>query len=189
MTNETPNQGSSFKDWVRHVWDEGLARHVVIEKTAVNKQAINLPLTFVLVGGVLAPWLLAAGLVIAVLRGYSIRIQGGGGEPAPTDAVKKAAADASEKAQSLLGDAVDKTTDLAGKAVDRAKNMGGDSDDASQDVAEKAQSVLDEAVDETADLAGEAVDHAEEAGEAIAEAAREAAEDFEARLPEGESRP
>ncbi len=97
MSIESPNSGRSFGEWVRYVWDEGLARHVIIEKAAEGKRPVNLPLTFVLVGGLLAPWLLALGVLVAVLRGYAIRVEGGG-QPAPTEPLDEAAADVSESA-------------------------------------------------------------------------------------------
>lgn len=141
MSIESPNSGRSFGEWVRYVWDEGLARHVIIEKAAEGKRPVNLPLTFVLVGGLLAPWLLALGVLVAVLRGYAIRVEGGG-QPAPTEPLDEAAADVADEAQSILDETTDETADLAGEAVDSVH----DAADKAEEAAESVEDTVEEAV-------------------------------------------
>lgn len=63
----------SFGDRVKHVIHEGNVRHVVASKE--GKRALDLPLTLVLICGVLAPWLLAILLVIGLLLGYSMHLE------------------------------------------------------------------------------------------------------------------
>jgi hypothetical protein len=68
-----PAPRSSFGDRVRWLWHEGLVRHVVVQKD--GHRPIDLPLTAIIVGGVLAPWLLAIGVVVAVITGYKMETE------------------------------------------------------------------------------------------------------------------
>ncbi len=83
METPAPDQAagpSSFGDRVRWAWHEGLVRHVVVHKD--DKRPLDLPLTAVIVGGILAPWLLAIGVVVAVIAGYKMETERHE-EPAP----------------------------------------------------------------------------------------------------------
>lgn len=73
MTDSATSQSRTFGEWVRFLWYEGSVRHVIIHKD--EHQPIDLPLVLVLAAAVFAPWLLAIGIVVAVVKGYAIRIE------------------------------------------------------------------------------------------------------------------
>lgn len=122
MTGESPAPSRSFRQWLGYIWAEGLARHVIVEKKSEGKRPVNLPLTFIIAGGILAPWLLALGVVAAVVFGYSLHVEGGG-QPAPAepeaavDDAESTVAEAAEKAQEMA-DAVEDTVEEAVTGLD-----------------------------------------------------------------------
>lgn len=132
MTTES-NTGRSFGEWLRYIWAEGLARHVIIEKAEEGRRPVDLPLTFVLIGGVLAPWLLALGVIVAVLLGYAIRVEGGG-EQAAT-AAEDSPADAGERA-----------ADAASEAASEAEGFGAEAAEKAQEAADSVEDTVEEAV-------------------------------------------
>jgi len=67
---------------MRWAWHEGLVRHVIVHKD--GNRPIDLPLTAVIVGGILAPWLLAIGVVVAVITGFKMETERH--EPPPPEA-------------------------------------------------------------------------------------------------------
>lgn len=73
MSQQQASQSRSFSEWITYIWAEGLARHVVVEKA--EHRPVDLPLTFVVIAAVVAPWLVAIGVVIAVLKGYRLFVE------------------------------------------------------------------------------------------------------------------
>jgi hypothetical protein len=65
------NEEGGFKAWVRRVWREGKIIHVVVTHKD-GRRLIDIPLTIVVIGGVLAPWALAIGVVAGVILGAAI---------------------------------------------------------------------------------------------------------------------
>ena len=68
----------SFTERAKDVVRQGNRRHVIVEKG--DHRVVYLPLTIVLLAALLAVWLVAILLVIAVLNGYSITVEPGGAE-------------------------------------------------------------------------------------------------------------
>jgi len=62
----------SFGERLTYWWHESLVRHVRIEKE--TKTALNLPLLVVIVAAVVAPWLAAGAVIVALVMGYHIRM-------------------------------------------------------------------------------------------------------------------
>jgi integral membrane sensor domain MASE1 len=60
-----------FKGWIKYLWQEGLARKFII--THEEKNVIHLPLLIVILAALVAPWLVAIGIVIAVVVNRSQR--------------------------------------------------------------------------------------------------------------------
>ena len=63
MDTSTSEQETGFKAFVRRVWQAGLERRVTV--TREERTLVDVPLTVIVIGGVLAPWLLALGAVDA----------------------------------------------------------------------------------------------------------------------------
>lgn len=61
-----------FMGWVKYLWAEGLLRKLIVDREGAN--VVRLPLTIVVVGALVAPWVLAIGLVIAVVTGHRVSI-------------------------------------------------------------------------------------------------------------------
>lgn len=74
MTPTTTPADRSFRARLRYVLPEGSVRHAVVDSKGAHRY-IDLPLTVVIVGAVLAPWLAAIGAVVAVVAGCSIRVE------------------------------------------------------------------------------------------------------------------
>lgn len=70
-TSTSPHR--SFKEWVSYVWHEGMARHVFVFRE--DHTPLDLPLIVVILGALLAPWLLAIGVVVALVAGYRLEIR------------------------------------------------------------------------------------------------------------------
>lgn len=77
----------SLTDRLRHLWSEGLARHVVVAQG--DHRVLDLPLTIVVVATVLAPWLVGAGALIALLSAHHIGIERRTGESAAAAAASE----------------------------------------------------------------------------------------------------
>ncbi|MGE0570472.1 MAG: DUF4342 domain-containing protein [Dehalococcoidia bacterium] len=73
MDTPTSDQDSGFKAFVRRVWQGGLVRRVTV--TREGRTLVDVPLTVIVIGGVLAPWLLALGAVVAVLTGCQLAVR------------------------------------------------------------------------------------------------------------------
>ncbi len=73
MDTSTSEQESGFKAFVRRVWHGGLVRRVIV--TREGRTLVDVPLTVIVIGGVLAPWLLALGAVVAVLTGCQLAVR------------------------------------------------------------------------------------------------------------------
>lgn len=71
-TNPTEEQ-SGIKGFALRVWRGGLARRVVV--TRQGRILVDLPLTVVIAGGVLAPLVLGAGAVVAVVTGCQLALR------------------------------------------------------------------------------------------------------------------
>ena len=73
MDTPTSEQETGFKAFVRRVWHGGLVRRVTV--TRDGRTLVDVPLTVIVIGGVLAPWLLALGAVVAVLTGCQLAVR------------------------------------------------------------------------------------------------------------------
>lgn len=73
MQTPTSEQESGFKALIRRVWHGGLVRRVMV--TREGRTLVDVPLTVIVIGGVLAPWLLALGAVVAVLTGCQLAVR------------------------------------------------------------------------------------------------------------------
>jgi hypothetical protein len=76
-----------FMGWVKYLWAEGLLRKLIVDKEGAN--VVRLPLTVIVAGALVAPWLIAIGLVIAVVTGHRVSITRdtpSGEEPVAEDA-------------------------------------------------------------------------------------------------------
>lgn len=71
-TNPT-EELSGIKGFALKVWRGGLARRVLV--TRQGRILVDVPLTVVVVGGVLAPWLLGLGAVAAVVTGCQLAVR------------------------------------------------------------------------------------------------------------------
>jgi|GEM_PF-3576501 len=63
----------SFSDRLKHYWNESLVRHVVFRKG--DRKALDLPLLVVIIAAIVAPWLAAGAVVVALIVGYEIRVR------------------------------------------------------------------------------------------------------------------
>ncbi|MCC6419272.1 MAG: DUF4342 domain-containing protein [Gemmataceae bacterium] len=73
---------TSLTDRLRHLWSEGLTRHVVVAQG--DHRVLDLPLTIVVVATVLAPWLVGVGALLALLTAHHIGLERRGNDaPAP----------------------------------------------------------------------------------------------------------
>lgn len=63
----------SFGDRVKYYWHESLARHVTFRKG--DRTALDLPLLVVIIAAIVAPWLAAGAVVVALIVGYEIRMR------------------------------------------------------------------------------------------------------------------
>ncbi len=66
-------EGSGLREQVKSLWRAGMVRHVYVRKE--GHTPIDLPLLLVLAGGLLAPWLLGIGVVVALLLGYRLDVE------------------------------------------------------------------------------------------------------------------
>ena len=73
QTAAEPAQKRGFGEWVKYLWDEGIARKFII--THNEKNVVDLPLLVVVVAALVAPWLVAIGIVIAVVMGATISVK------------------------------------------------------------------------------------------------------------------
>lgn len=69
-----------FKGMLKHLWAEGLARKFVVDREGSN--IARVPLSIVIIGAIVAPWLAAAGVVLAVVTGCRIAVERDGETPA-----------------------------------------------------------------------------------------------------------
>ena len=77
-TETEPEQKRGFGEWVKYLWDEGIARKFII--THDDKNIVDLPLLIVVIAALVAPWLVAIGIVIAVVLGATISVKRKGGD-------------------------------------------------------------------------------------------------------------
>lgn len=71
------DESRSFAEWAQFLWNESLARHVIVEKKG-HYRPVDLPLLLLIIAALIAPWLVAIGLVLAVIMGYALRIESRG---------------------------------------------------------------------------------------------------------------
>ena len=64
---------SGLQEQLKSLWRAGMVRHVYVRKE--GHTPIDLPLLLVLAGGLLAPWLLGIGVVVALLVGYRLDVE------------------------------------------------------------------------------------------------------------------
>ena len=77
-----------FMGWVKYLWVEGLARKFII--THDGKDVVNLPLLIVLLAALVAPWLVAIGIIVAVVMGARIAVERKAGGAEATDSIADA---------------------------------------------------------------------------------------------------
>lgn len=65
-------ENRSFGEWVEYLWHESLERHVVIRNS--ERVAFDLPLLVVIIAAVVAPWLAAGAVVVALIVGYRLEM-------------------------------------------------------------------------------------------------------------------
>ena len=159
--------GSSLMDKVKKVVHEGNVRHVVVEKD--GRRVVDLPLTLIIVGAVLAPWIVAILAVVALLLEYRISIENretlessGDDLHGMLDSGKDAVDSAAEKATDAVDSAADKvasTTDSAAEKVTSATDSAAESvKSATGSVADAAKSVTDAAAESAKSAADKADD-------------------------------
>ncbi len=64
---------TSIKDRLKHLFHEGMVRHVIVRKEP--RSIVDLPLDLIILGTLLAPWLVGIGALIALLTGYHIGME------------------------------------------------------------------------------------------------------------------
>ena len=84
-------QERSVRERVQNLWHQGMVRHVLVRKD--ERVPVDVPLNLVVLGTLLAPWLVAAGAVIGLVQGYRIEMHGEP-ESAPGDTTGAEPADA-----------------------------------------------------------------------------------------------
>jgi hypothetical protein len=67
----TPDQ-PSITERLKHLFHEGMVRHVLLRKE--ERKIVDLPLNIVLLGALLAPWLVAIGAIIGLVNGYRVEL-------------------------------------------------------------------------------------------------------------------
>ncbi|MFN0096028.1 MAG: DUF4342 domain-containing protein [Dehalococcoidia bacterium] len=92
MNTEPIQKKTGFGAWAKRVWAEGNRRHVTVAKDGRN--LVDLPLTAVVLGGLLAPWALGGGAVVAVVAGCQIGVNTPVGEPSQSPPEEELPADA-----------------------------------------------------------------------------------------------
>jgi hypothetical protein len=70
MSEQAGTSDRSFRQWVRDTWNAGMAIHAIVEKG--GRRIVDLPLNVVIIAGILAPWALGIGVVVAVIAGYRL---------------------------------------------------------------------------------------------------------------------
>jgi hypothetical protein len=68
MSAQATTGNRSFGQWVRDTWAAGMAIRVIVEKE--DRRIVDLPLNVIIIAGILAPWALGIGVVVAVVTGY-----------------------------------------------------------------------------------------------------------------------
>lgn len=71
-SNQFTSESTSITDRLKALFQEGNARHVLMKKD--TSQLVNLPLNIVLLGTLLAPWLVLIGIVIGLVKGYRLEL-------------------------------------------------------------------------------------------------------------------
>lgn len=64
--------GNGLQEQIKALWHAGIVRHVYVRKD--DHTPLDLPLLLVIAGGILAPWLLGIGVVVALLLGYRLEV-------------------------------------------------------------------------------------------------------------------
>lgn len=70
MSEQAGTSNRSFRQWVRDTWNAGMAIRAIVEKE--GRRIVDLPLNVVIIAGILAPWALGIGVVVAVIAGYRL---------------------------------------------------------------------------------------------------------------------
>ncbi len=155
--------GSSFMDKVKQVVHEGNVRHVVVEKG--GRRVVDLPLTLIIIGAVLAPWIVAILAVVSLLLEYRISIEN-------RETLESSGADlhsALDSGKDAADSAAEKVTDVVDSAADRVA-------DATDTAADKVKSVTDTTADKVKSATGTAAESAKSVTDAAAESAKSAAD-------------
>lgn len=100
----------SFTQQLKYLWDESLARHVIVRRD--DQQPVDLPLLVIIVAAIVAPWLVAGGAIVGLVMGYRIDMT------RPGSGVADAAADTAQAAEDVVRDVVDAVEDAAPPAGD-----------------------------------------------------------------------
>ena len=67
-----PDQQQSKKDRLKDLFNEGMRRHVRMTKE--ERTIVNLPLNVVILGTLLAPWLIGILVLIGLMAGYNVTL-------------------------------------------------------------------------------------------------------------------
>ena len=71
-SNQFTPENPSIMDRLKELFRQGNVRHVVMKNE--TRQLVDLPLNIVLLGTLLAPWLVGIGIVIALVKGYRLEL-------------------------------------------------------------------------------------------------------------------
>ncbi len=128
---------SSFKDRALGLLREANRRHVIVDKD--GKSYVNLPLTIVIVAGLLAPWLLVIGVIVALATSCSMRIDV---EPVSDD-IAPAVAGGVENPGDAASTVADDVEDLGAQAGAAVEDLAASVEDAVEGSAPKEEESRD----------------------------------------------
>lgn len=101
------DQNRSFTQQLKYLWDESLARHVIVRRN--EQKPVDLPLLVVIIAAIVAPWLVAGGAIVALVMSYRIEMTRPGSDDLADAATS--VADAAEEAATHAGEAVEDAAD------------------------------------------------------------------------------
>lgn len=100
------DENRSFMQQIKYLWDESLARHVIVRRD--EHKPVDLPLLVVIIAAMVAPWLVAGGAIVALVMSYRIEMT----RP-DSDALDDAVSEAADAAEDAVSDAVNAVEDAA----------------------------------------------------------------------------
>ena len=108
-TDGATNAVGQGVDAGKKVVKKGNATHLVIDKG--GKTVVDLPLTIVVIGAVLAPWLAAAGAIVAVVTGHRMSINNPEGARGDAESATETVVAEGEAIHETAGSAVEQIAD------------------------------------------------------------------------------